>query len=556
LSAPSLAGQPIIILKEGTERSRGRDARDTNIMAARIVANVIKSSLGPKGMDKMLVDSFGDVTITNDGATMLKEMEVQHPAAKIMVEVSKTQDDEVGDGTTTVVVLTGELLGKAVELMAKKIHPTVVIDGYRDAQEQALKVLEEISVKVDPKDKEALKKVAVTSMASKLISGSSGYIADLAVEAILQIAEEADGGYEVDLDMVKIEKKSGGSTADTSLVRGLIIDKEAVHSDMPKLVVDARIGLLNSAMEIEKTEFDAKIQIETPEEMQAYLDQEERMLREIVEKLKATGVNVLFCQKGIDDTVQHFLAREGILAARRLKKSDIEALAKATGAKVVTSVDELSGEDIGYAAKVEERKIGDDKLIFVEGCKNPKAVSVLLRGGTDRIVDEADRSLHDALCVIRDVVREPKIVAGGGAPEIEVAQRLRRYAEGLAGRERLAVLAFAESLEVIPTTLAENAGMDPIDAISEMQSRHEKGEIWVGVNAIEGEVSDMGELDVYEPLQVKVQAIKSATEASTMLLKIDDVIATAKMSPPVGGPGGMPGGMGGMGGMPGSMPPM
>ncbi len=452
------------------------------------------------------------------------------------------------------VVLTGELLGKAVELMAKKIHPTVIIDGYRDAQEQALKFLEEISIKVDPKDKEALKKVAVTSMASKLISGYSGYIADLAVDAVLQIAEEADGGYEVDLDMVKIEKKPGGSITDTKLIKGLIIDKEVVHSDMPKLVVDARIGLLDSAMEIEKTEFDSKIQIESPDEMQAYLDQEEQMLRDMVKKVKDAGINVLLCQKGIDDMVQHFLAREGVLAARRLKKSDVEALAKATGAKVVTGVDALSGEDAGYAARVEERKIGDDKLIFVEGCENPKAVSVLIRGGTDRIVDEAERSLHDALCVIRDVVQEPKIVAGGGAPEVEVARRLRRYAEGLAGRERLAVSAFAEAMEVVPTTLAENAGMDPIDAISEMQSRHERGEMWAGLNSLDGEVSDMAELDVYEPTQVKAQAIKSATEASTLLLKIDDVIAATKMAPPAGGPGGMP--PGGMGGMPGGMPPM
>ncbi len=553
MSAPG-SGQPIIILKEGTERNRGSDARNANIMAARIVAEAVKSSLGPKGMDKMLVDSFGDVTITNDGATMLKEMDIQHPAAKMMVEVSKTQDDEVGDGTTTVVVLTGELLGKAVELMNKKIHPTVIIDGYRDAQEQVLKFLEEISLEVDPKDKKTLKKIAMTSMASKLISGYSDYISKIAVDAILQVAEEKDGGYEVDLDMVKLEKKPGGSLTDTALIKGLVIDKEVVHADMPKLVRKARIGLLNASMEIEKTEFDSKIHIESPDEMQAYLDQEEQMLRDMVRKVKDAGVNVLLCQKGIDDMVQHFLAREGVLAARRLKKSDMEALAKATGAKIVTSVDDLSKGDAGYAATVEERKIGDEKMIFVEGCRNPKAVSILIRGGTERIVDEADRSLHDALCVVRDVVREPKIVAGGGAPEIEVARRLRRYAESLSGRERLAVSAFAEALEVVPTTLAENAGMDPIDAISDMQSRHEKGEMWIGIDPIKGEVSDMTSLDVYEPMQVKAQAVKSATEASTMLLKIDDIIAASKMKPPPGGPGG-PGGM--PGGMPpGGMPPM
>ncbi|MBD3206642.1 thermosome subunit, partial [Candidatus Bathyarchaeota archaeon] len=394
------AGQPVLILKEGTERSTGRDARSSNIMAARIVSEAVKSSLGPKGMDKMLVDSFGDVTITNDGATMLKEMDVQHPAAKMMVEVSKTQDDEVGDGTTSVVILTGELLGKATELMDKKVHPTVVIDGYRKAEDEALRILEEISEKVDPKDKAVLKKVSKTTMASKLVSGYSDYLSDIAVDAVLQIAEEANGSYEVDLDMIKVEKKPGASITDTELIRGLIIDKEVVHDGMPKHIHEATIGLLNAAMEIEKTEFDSKISIETPEEMQAYLDQEENMLRDMVKKVKEAGINVLFCQKGIDDMVQHFMAREGILAARRLKKSDMEALAKATGAKVVTSVDELSKEDAGYAENVEERKISDDKMIFVEGCKNPKAVSILIRGGTERVVDEADRSLHDALCVV------------------------------------------------------------------------------------------------------------------------------------------------------------
>ena len=556
MSSQGYSGQPIYILKEGTERSRGRNARNTNIQAARIVAEAVKSSLGPKGMDKMLVDSFGDVTITNDGATMLKEMDIQHPAAKMMAEISKTQDDEVGDGTTSVVVLTGELLGKAVELMDKKIHPTVVIDGYRDAQDNAIKFLDDIAIKVESKDKTVLKKVAMTSLASKLVAGYSDYIADLAVDAILQVAEEDDGGYGVDLDMIKLEKKTGGAMTETKLLRGLVIDKEVVHSDMPKLVKDAKIGLLNAAMEIEKTELTAKIHIERPDEMQAYLDQEEHMLRDMVKKVKDAGVNVLFCQKGIDDMIQHFLARESILAARRLKKSDMEALAKATGGKVVSSIEEFSGDDLGYASTVEEHKISDDNMIFVEGCKNPKAVSILIRGGTERIVDEAERSLHDALSVVRDVVLEPRIVAGGGAPEIEIARRLRRYAEGLAGRTRLAVSAFAEALEVIPTTLAENTGMDPIDAISEMQSRHENGELWVGLNSFEGKVSDMTELDVYEPVQVKAQAIKSATEASTMLLKIDDVIASSKMKPPAGGPpggGGMPGGMPGM---PGGMPPM
>ncbi len=552
----SAQGQPIYILKEGTERSTGRDARGSNIMAARIVSEAVKTSLGPKGMDKMLVDSFGDVTITNDGATMLKEMDVQHPAAKMMVEVSKTQDDEVGDGTTSVVILTGELLGKATELMEKKVHPTVIIDGFRQAEEQALKILDDISEKVDPKDKKMLKKVSKTTMASKLVSGHSDYLSNIAVDAILQIAETSNGSYKADLDMVKIEKKPGASITDTKLIQGLIIDKEVVHDGMPKLVKEAKIGLLNAAMEIEKTEFDSKISIQTPDEMQAYLDQEEQMLRDMVKQVKASGINVLFCQKGIDDMVQHFLSREGILAARRLKKSDMDALAKATGAKVVNAVEQLSSEDAGYAKLVEERKISEDKMIFVEGCKNPKAVSILIRGGTERVVDEAERSLHDALSVVKDVVQDPYIVAGGGAPEIEVARLLRDYAEKLAGRERLAVAAFADALESIPITLAENSGMDPIDAISEMQSSHAKGKKWTGVNGYDGKVTDMAKIDVYEPKVVKAQAIKSATEAATMLLKIDDIIAVSKMKTPPPGAGGMPGGMGGMGGMGGGMPPM
>ncbi len=527
-------------------------------MAARIVSEVVKTSLGPKGMDKMLVDSFGDVTITNDGATMLKEMDVQHPAAKMMVEVSKTQDDEVGDGTTSVVILTGELLGKATELMEKKVHPIVIIDGYRQAEEKALAILEEIAETVDPKDKEVLMKVSKTTMASKLVNQHSHYLSDISVDAVLQIAEPENGGYTVDLDMIKIEKKPGASLTDTRLVRGLIIDKEVVHDGMPKQIKDASIGLLNAAMEIEKTEFDAKISIETPEEMQAYLDQEEQMLRDMVKKVKDAGISVLFCQKGIDDMVQHFLAREGILAARRLKKSDMEALGKSTGAKVVNSVDQLSAEDAGYAELVEERKVSDDSMIFVEGCKNPKAVTILIRGGTERVVDEADRSIHDALCVIKDVVEEPKIVAGGGAPEIETARLLREYAEKLAGRERLAVMAFADALEVIPITLAENSGMDPIDAISEIQSEHAKGNKWVGIDGLLNKVADLSAIDIYEPMVVKAQAIKSATEAASLLLKIDDIIAVSKMSAPPGGMGGgMPPGMGGMppgmGGMPGMM---
>ncbi|MBN1682429.1 TCP-1/cpn60 chaperonin family protein [Candidatus Bathyarchaeota archaeon] len=547
--------QQIYILKEGTERSRGSDARSNNIMAARIVSEAIKTSLGPKGMDKMLVDSFGDVTITNDGATMLKEMDIQHPAAKMMVEVSKTQDSEVGDGTTTVAVLTGELLGKAEDLIDKKVHPTIIIDGFRDAQEQALKILDEIAIKVEPKDKETLKRVAKTTMSTKLVSGHSGYLAELATNAILQVAEDINGGWKVDLDMVKVEKKPGGSLTDTTLINGLIIDKDVVHSDMPKLVRNAKIGLLDAALEIEKTEFTSKISIETPEQMQQYLDEEEHMMRDMVAKIKEAGITVLLCQKGIDDMVQHFLAREGIMAARRLKKSDMEALAKATGAKVVSNIEELSTNDSGFSELVEERKIGSDKLIFVEGCKNPKAISILIRGGSERVVDEAERSLHDALCVVKDVVEEPKIVAGGGASEVEIALRIRDYAQKLKGRERLAVAVFADALEVIPNALSENAGMDPIDALAELQSRHANGEIWTGIEAFESKIIDMEKKGILEPKAVKAQAIKSATEAATLLLKIDDIIASTKPKTPPGGEGGY-GGMGGMGGMPGGMPPM
>jgi thermosome len=543
-----------LILREGTERSKGHEALHANIMAAQIVSEAIKTSLGPKGMDKMLVDSFGDITITDDGATILKEMDIQHPAAKMMAEVSKTQDDEVGDGTTTVVILAGELLVKAEELVEKKVHPTVIIDGYRKASLKALDIFEEIGIEVDPMDVDYLKRIAMTSLESKLVSGDAGHLADVAVKAILQVVDKKEDKYDVDLDYVKVEKKTGESMKATDLIRGLVIDKEVVHSDMPKVIKDAKIGLLDAALEIEKTEFDSKIRIESPEEIQAYLDQEEGMLKDLVEKVKAAKVNVLFSQKGIDDTVQHFLARAGIMAARRVKKSDMEALAKATGAKIVMTVEDLTGADLGYAERVEERKIMDSQMIFVEGCKNPKAVSILIRGGTERVIDEAERSLHDALCVVKDVVVKPKILAGGGAPEIEAARRIRRYAKSLSGRESLAVAAFAEAVESIAVTLAENAGMDPIDTISELQARHEKGELWSGVEANSGKVVDMRNLGIYEPVLIIVQAVKSATEAASMLLKIDDVIAATKMRPPAGGPGG-PGGMEGMGGM-GGMPPM
>jgi len=532
MSAPQLAGTPVLILREGASRSRGREAQHANIMAARIVAESVKSALGPKGMDKMLVDSLGDVTITSDGRTVLDEMDIQHPAAKMMVEVAKTQDDEVGDGTTTAVIVAGEMLGKAEDLIEKNIHPTVIIDGYRKAAEKALETLEKIAIPVKPTDKEHIKKVAMTSMASKLVAENREHLAEIAASAVLHVAQKVEDQYKVDIDDIMVEKKAGESLTDTKLIEGLVIDKEVVHPGMPKRVENAKIALLDCALEIEKTEFDAKVNIESPDQMEAFMHQEENMLKEMVEKIAEKGANVLICQKGIDDLVQHFLARKGILAARRAKKSDMEKLAKATGGKVVTNLDDMTKKDLGYAKIVEERKIGDDKLTFIEGCKDPRSVAILIRGGTERIVEEAERSVHDALCVARDVVEEPKIMAGGGAPELEVARTLRKYAETLPGREQLAVMGFAEALEAVPITLGENAGLDPIDILSELRARHEKGETWAGIEVVEGKVKNMKEVGVYEPLAVKKQIIKSATEAASMILKIDDVIAAGKMKAP------------------------
>ncbi len=534
-----------MVLKEGSNRSKGRDAQHTNIMAAHIVAETVKSALGPKGMDKMLVDSFGDVTVTSDGRTILDEMDVQHPAAKMMVEVAKTQDNEAGDGTTTAVVIAGELLSKAEELIEKNIHPTIIIDGYKRASENALELLDKIAISFDAKASEYPKKAAMTSMASKLVAEYREYLADIAVKAILAVAEEVDGKYKVDVDDVKVEKKTGESTRDTLLIQGIVLDKEVSHSGMPKRVEKAKIALLDTALEIEKTEFDAKINIESPEQMEAFLKQEEDMLREMVEKIAKIGATVVLCEKGVDDMVQHFMARKGILAVRRIKKSDLEKLAKATGGKVISNLDAMTAQDLGYANLVEERKIGDDKMTFVEGCKHPKAVTILIRGGTERIIDEAERSVHDALCVVRDLVQDPRIVAGGGAPELEISRALRKYGEGLPGREQLAVRAFSEGMEIIPATLTENAGLDPIDILSDLRSRHEKGEVWAGIEVVNGKIQDMTKAGVYEPLAVKKQIIKSATEAASMILKIDDVIASGKMkTPPTppGGPGGMPGG--------------
>jgi thermosome len=544
-----IGGQPILILKEGSGRSRGKEAQRNNIMAAKIVAEVVKSALGPKGMDKMLVDSLGDVTITSDGATILDEMDIQHPAAKMMAEIAKTTDEEVGDGTTSVVVLAGKLLEKAEALLDKNVHPTIIVDGYRQSAVKALELFNDIAISVESTDKKVLKKVAMTAMASKIVREYRDYLSDIVVDAVLKVAEKTDGEYSVDLDDIEMQKKAGESLTETKLIEGIILDKEVVHAGMPKRVEDAKIALINKALEIEKTEFDAKINIENPDQMKAFMDEEERMMRDIVDKIFASGANVVVCQKGIDDLVQHFMAKKGILAVRRTKESSMEKLAKATGGSVVNTIEGLTKNELGKAKLVEERKIGEDEWVFIEGCKDPKAVTILIRGGTEKIVDEAERSIHDALCVVRDVVKKPKIVAGGGAPEMEVASRLKEWAEGLSGRVQLAALDFADALEVIPTTLAENAGMDPIDAIVELRSRHEKGDTWVGVDVIGGKVDDISKLDVYEPLAVKEQIIKSASESTCMILRIDDVIASAKAPP------GPPPGAGGPGGMPGGMPP-
>jgi thermosome len=552
LSSSQTGGVPILVLKEGANRSRGREAQHNNIMAAKVVVESIRSALGPKGMDKMLVDSFGDVTITNDGRTILDEMDVQHPAAKMLVEVAKTQDKEAGDGTTSAVIIAGELLSRAEELIDKNIHPTVIIDGYRKAADKALETLEKIAIPIDLKSHDYLKKTAATSMGSKIVAEYKDYLADLAVKAMLAVAEKQDGTYKADVDDVKVEKKTGESLGATSLINGIVLDKEIVHSGMPKRVEKAKIALLDAALENEKPEMDAKISIESPDQIEAFLKQEETMLKDMVEKVLASGANVIICQKGIDDMAQHFLARRGVIAIRRAKKSDMEKLARATGGKIVSNIDALAPSDLGYAALVEERRTGDDKMTYIEGCKNPKSVTLLIRGGTQRMTAEAERSIHDALCVVRDLIEETKIVAGGSAPEMEMASVLKKYAQTVQGREQLAITIFAESLEAIATTLAENAGLDPVDILSELRTRHEKGETWVGIDVLAGKVEDMTKINVYEPLAVKKQIIKSANEAATMILKIDDVIASRKMkTPPMPPGGGMPGGMGGMGGYPG-----
>jgi len=540
IPAVTSSGQTVLILKEGSSQNRGKEAQRNNIAAAKLIAEIVKTSLGPRGMDKMLVDSLGDVTITNDGATMLKEIDVQHPAAKMLVEVSKTTDNEVGDGTTSAVVLAGALLEKAEELLDKNVHSTVIVDGYMKAAKKAVAALQEVAEKITPDSREWLVKVARTSMQTKLVSKEAQDLAELVVDAVLAVAEKQDTKYVVDIENVKVEKKPGGSLGDTKLVQGIVLDKEVVHSGMPKRVDKAKIALVSAPFEIEKTEFDAKLNITDPSMMKKFLDEETKMLKGMVDKVTSIGATVVICQKGIDDIAQHYLAKANVLAVRRAKESDMTKLAKATGARVVNNFEDLSEKDLGYAATVEERKVEEDKWVFVEGAKNPKAVTLLIRGGTQRIVDEAERSLHDAIMVTKDVIEKPAVVAGGGAAEAEAAYQVQKWAEKLSGREQLAAQKFAEALETIPVALAENAGMDPIDAQVEFRAKHAEGGKWFGIDAHEGKIKDMYLKQVFEPLAVKEQIIRSASEVASMILRIDDVIAAGKMKggPPKGGGGG------------------
>jgi len=543
--------QPIIILKEGTKREKGKGAQANNIMAARAISDAVKSTLGPKGMDKMLVDSMGDVVVTNDGATILKEIDVEHPAAKMIVEVAKSQDEECGDGTTSAVILTGELLKYAGELIEQNIHPTVITRGFKLGADKAVETLNKMAIPIKPGDKKTLKNIAMTSMASKGASSSKEILADVVVEAVTDVAEKIDGKTYVDMDNIQIQKKQGGSIQDTEIIKGIILDKERVHEGMPKQIKNAKIALVNAALEIKKTEVDARIQIQDPTQLQAFLDEEEGMLKKMVEKIKKSGANVLVCQKGIDDLAQHFLAKAGIYSVRRAKKSDMEKLGKATGGKIVANLDDLTSKDLGVAGNVEEKKIGDDKMTFVTGCKNPKAVSLLIRGSTEHIVDELERGIHDALFVVKVALEDGKMTPGGGAAATAIAMRLREYATSVGGREQMAIEAFANAVEIVPKTLAENAGLDPIDMMIEMRRLHKKGSKFAGIDVNHGKVTDMMKLNVIEPLRVSVQEIQSSAEAATMILRIDDIIAAKSGGgmPPggMGGPGGMPpGGMGGM----------
>jgi len=518
---------PVLVLKESALQQKGKDAQHNNIAAAKLVAELVRSSLGPRGLDKMLVDSLGDVTITNDGATILKEIDVQHPAAKMMVEISKTVDNEVGDGTTSSVVFGGALLARAEDLLKKDVHPSVIIEGYQAAAEKTLEIYAEMAKKIRPDDRETLLKIATTSMQSKLISEDSDVLSKVVVDAILRVATKKAEIYSVDLENIKVEKKAGGSITDTQIIKGIVLDKEVVHSGMPTKIEKAKIALLNSALEIEKTEMSSEIRITDPTQMQMFLEEENRMLKTMVDKLHNVGVNVLICQKGIDDIAQHYLAKYGIMAVRRVKESDMIKLGKATGGRVISNLDDLTEKDLGIADLAHQKKVESDKWVFIEGCKNPQSVTLLIRGGSQRVIDEVDRSIHDSLMVVKDVIEKPEIVAGGGAPESYAASKLKDWADSFDGREQLAIKKYAEALEIIPLTIAENAGMDPIDTMATLRAKQNQGRKWTGIDARNTRIADMLSIDVVEPLAVKEQIIKSATEAACMILRIDDVISVS-----------------------------
>jgi archaeal chaperonin len=532
---------PVLLLREGATETRGRDARKNSITAAKLIAQVLRSSLGPRGMDKMLVGSTGDVTITNDGATVLKEIDVEHPVAKMMVEIAKSVDNEAGDGTKSVVVLAGSLIENAEELFNKGIHPTIVVEGYREASKKALEFLKKISIEINPKDQAFLSKIAKTSMASKLITTSSEMLSGIVIDAVLKVAVESEGNkFKIDIDNIKVEKKAGGSLHDSQVIQGIVIDKEIVHSGMPKKIQGVKIALLNSALEIEKPEFDAKLNISSPGQMQKFLDEEQRILKWMVDKILASGANVVLCQKGIDDAAQAYLAREGIIAVRRIKESDMEKLSKATGARVVTNTDELSNVDLGFADLIEERKVETDKWVFIEGCKNPKSVTILIRGGSQRVVDEAERSIHDSLMALKGVVEYPYVVVGGGATEAIISRKLREWSSSLSSRQQLAAEKYADSVESIPLVLAENAGMSVIDTQAQLRTKtEESAKARYGIDVFKGKIADLSSSDIYEPLSIKNQVINSATEAACMILRIDDIIAAgaSKSSGPPPPPG-------------------
>jgi thermosome len=524
----ALAGQPVIILKEGTSRSRGKTAQRNNIAAAKIIADMVKTTLGPKGMDKLLVDSIGDVIVTNDGATILEKMDVEHPAAKMIIEVAKTQDKTVGDGTTTAVIIAGELLRQAEELVEQKIHPSTIIAGYKKAMEIAVNKLSSLATEVKLSDSETLMKMVKTCLGSKSLGFATDHLAKLAIDAVSAVVREVNGKKRADKDDIQIVKKIGKSLLESQHVRGVIVDKEVVHAAMPKRVVNAKIALLDAPFEIEKTEFSAEIRIRDPLKIKEFLDEETRILKEMVDKVVKVGANVVFCQKGIDDAAQFFLAKAGILAVRRVKRSDMEKLEKATGGRIVTNFEDLSEKDLGYAGLVEERKIGEDRMVFVEECKNPKAVAILIRAGLERQLDEAERALNDAIMNMINIVEESKVVPGGGAIEAELAKIIRSEASKYPGKEQLAMLAYADALEIVPKTLAENSGLDPVDIMSSLRNKHAENGVNYGINIFNGKIEDMFSLGVIEPVRVKAQALKSSFEAAAMILRIDDVIAASK----------------------------